>query len=102
MKTIGRCLAFAASALVAGTMADAGAGVFMEDMLTPLPPGAVRLSGGLAVPIAKSIDKWHKGNVPYHEFAAFFVKGRPKFALGERCYYIIGFIIISSNNLYPK
>ena len=48
-----------------------------------MPPGAVKLSGGLASPIAKSIAHWHKGNVPYHEFAAFFSKGRSKFALGE-------------------
>ena len=53
------------------------------DVFEPLPPGAVRLSGGLAEPIAKSIAHWHKGNVPYHEFAGFFRKGRPKFALGE-------------------
>ena len=53
------------------------------DVFEPLPPGAVRLSGGLAEPIARSIERWHKGNVPYHEFAEFFAKGRPKFALGE-------------------
>ena len=55
----------------------------VEDRMVPLPPGAVKLSGGLASPIAKSIAHWHKGNVPYHEFAAFFSKGRTKFALGE-------------------
>ena len=54
-----------------------------EDAMSPLPPGGVRLSGGLAEPIAKSIAHWHKGNVPYHEFAEFFRKGRAKFALGE-------------------
>ncbi len=53
------------------------------DALSPLPPGAVKLSGVLAEPIAKSISRWHKGNVPYHDFADFFGKGRPKFALGE-------------------
>ena len=53
------------------------------DVFEPLPPGAVKLSGGLAEPIAKSIEHWHKGNVPYHEFAKFFQGGRPKFALGE-------------------
>ena len=53
------------------------------DVFEPLPPGAVKLSGALAEPIAKSIARWHKGNVPYHEFAAFFRKGRPQFALGE-------------------
>ena len=35
------------------------------------------------MPIEKSIAHWHKGNVPYREFAEFFRKGRPKFALGE-------------------
>lgn len=55
----------------------------VTDVMSPLPPGAVRLSGGFSAPIAKSIAGWHKGNVPYHEFAAFFRDGRPKFALGE-------------------
>ena len=55
----------------------------IEDRMFPLPPGAVKLSGGLAEPIAKSLAHWHKGNVPYHAFAAFFSKGRTKFALGE-------------------
>ena len=53
------------------------------DVFEPLPPGAVRLSDGLAEPIARSIEHWHKGNVPYHEFAVFFDGKRPKFALGE-------------------
>ena len=53
------------------------------DVFEPLPPAAVQLSGGLAEPISKSIAHWHKGNVPYHEFAEFFRKGRPQFALGE-------------------
>lgn len=55
----------------------------VADVMSPLPPGAVKLTGGLAEPIAKSIDKWHKGDVPYHGFAEFFRRGRPKFALGE-------------------
>ena len=55
----------------------------VADVFEPLPPGAVRLSGTLAEPISKSIAHWHKGNVPYHEFAEFFRKGRPRFALGE-------------------
>ncbi len=65
---------------VAGTMLAADAS---EDALSPLPPGAVRLKGSLADPIARSIAHWHKGNVPYHEFAAFFRNGRSQFALGE-------------------
>ncbi len=55
----------------------------VRDVMEPLPPGAVTLTGGLEVPIEKSIAHWHKGNVPYREFAEFFRKGRPKFALGE-------------------
>ena len=55
----------------------------VRDVMAPLPAGAVRLSGGLAIPIEKSVANWHKGHVPYHEFAAFFKKGRPQFALGE-------------------
>ena len=65
-----------------GVSAGVAAGP-QEDKMTPLPPGALKLSGGLAEPVAKSIAHWHKGNVPYHEFAEFFRKGRPKFALGE-------------------
>ena len=67
------CVAVGMLALCAGA----------TDVLEPLPPGAVRLSGGLAAPIAKSIAHWHKGNVPYRAFADFFSQGRPKFALGE-------------------
>ena len=53
------------------------------DAFEPLPPGAVKLSGGLAEPIAKSVAHWHKGNVPYPAFVEFFRTGRPQFALGE-------------------
>ena len=78
-----RLYALAMMLCVGTALAGRGSGGFAEDNFKPLPPGAVKLSGGLAVPIAKSIDMWHKGNVPYHEFAGFFVKGRPRFALGE-------------------
>ena len=61
--------------------ATCGAGA--ADVLEPLPSGAVKLSGGLAEPIAKSLAHWHKGSVPYHAFAEFFRTGRPQFALGE-------------------
>lgn len=54
-----------------------------EDVMRPLAPGEVRLTGGLKAEIDRSISHWHKGNVPYHAFAEFFEKGRPKFALGE-------------------
>jgi len=72
-----KTVAIAAIAIVV----TCGAGA--TDVLEPLPPGAVKLSGGLAEPIAKSIAHWHKGKVPYHEFAGFFRKGRLQFALGE-------------------
>lgn len=68
-------------ATAAFACADVRAAV--KDVLTPLPAGCVKLSGGLAEPIARSIANWHKGNVPYHDFAAFFVKGVPQFAVGE-------------------
>ena len=76
------CGAFAACAVSASALAM-GAGFDGCDAMAPLPPGAVSLSGGLEVPIEKSIAHWHKGNVPYREFAEFFRRGRPKFALGE-------------------
>ena len=62
---------------------DVTCSMAVRDVMEPLPPGAVTLTGGLEVPIEKSIAHWHKGNVPYREFAEFFRKGRPKFALGE-------------------
>ena len=54
-----------------------------RDVLSPLPPGAVRLTGGLKADIDNSVVHWHKGKVPYHAFAEFFRRGRPQFALGE-------------------
>ena len=68
-------IAFAASASL---LAAAGA-----DVLSPLPPGAVSLRGGLDRVIRKSIDGWILGDVPYHDFSRFFREGRPKFATGE-------------------
>ena len=67
--------------VVVAVAATCGAGA--TDAFEPLPPGAVKLSGGLAEPIAKSLAHWHKGNVPYSAFAEFFRTGRPQFALGE-------------------
>ena len=61
-----------------------GAPVFAaRDVLSPLPPGAVKLTGGLKADVDNSIVHWHKGKVPYHAFAEFFRRGRPQFALGE-------------------
>ena len=54
-----------------------------RDVLSPLPPGAVKLTGGLKADVDNSIVHWHKGKVPYHAFAEFFRRGRPQFALGE-------------------
>ena len=68
---------------IGGAAVAAGAPFDERDAMAPLPAGAVRLSGGLEEPILRSIASWHKGKVPYHEFAEFFRKGRPKFALGE-------------------
>ena len=83
MRSVRSCAAVAILLCAGTARAGRGGCGFDEDRLAPLPPGAVKLSGGLDVPITKSIDRWHKGNVPYHEFAGFFVKGRPRFALGE-------------------
>ena len=61
-----------------------GAPVFAaRDVLSPLPPGAVKLTGGLKADVDNSIVHWHKGKVPYHAFAEFLRRGRPQFALGE-------------------
>ena len=77
MKTAVMMLCIGVAAVAAGASFDE------RDAMVPLPAGAVRLSGGLEEPILRSIASWHKGKVPYHEFAEFFRKGRPKFALGE-------------------
>ena len=53
------------------------------DVLTPLPPGALTLHGGLERPIRASINGWILGAVPYHEFSRVFREGRLKFAAGE-------------------
>lgn len=78
----GRWVLLCAAALAACPLA-AAAPTAVADVLAPLPPRAVALSGGLAEPIARSIAGWHKGNVPVRAFAEFFRTGRPKFALGE-------------------
>lgn len=53
------------------------------DVLTPLPPAALTLHGGLERPIRASINGWILGAVPYHEFSRVFREGRPQFAVGE-------------------
>ena len=54
-----------------------------EDVMWSLAPGAVRLRGGLEREIRLSQEGWILGDIPYHAFADFFRKGRPKFAIGE-------------------
>ena len=73
-------LKFQVCAVVAAGLASCFAA---EDVMKPLPSGAVKLTGGLKAEIDRSIANWHKGKVPYPAFAEFFEKGRPKFALGE-------------------
>ena len=51
--------------------------------MRPLPAGALRLRGTVDAAIGKSVENWTLGDVPYREFADFFRKGRPQFALGE-------------------
>ena len=55
----------------------------VADVLRPLPAGAVRLRGRLDEAIRKTINGWTLGNVPYRDFAKFFVSGKPKYATGE-------------------
>ena len=55
----------------------------VKDLLTPLPPNSIHLSGYLDDDIQKSITNWNKGAIPYTKFVDFFRNGRPQFALGE-------------------
>lgn len=55
----------------------------VNDVISPLPAGSVRLHGGLDNDIHNSLDHWNKGDLPYARFVDFFRKGRPQFALGE-------------------
>lgn len=55
----------------------------VQDVISPLPAGSVRLHGGLDGDIRNSIEHWSKGGLPYSRFVDFFRNGRPQFALGE-------------------
>jgi len=55
----------------------------VSDQLTPLPAGAVELSGYLGDPVESSIAHWNKGVVPYAGFVQMFRSGRGVFAEGE-------------------
>lgn len=55
----------------------------VQDVIYPLPAGAVKLEGFFENYIQHSIDHWNKGDLPYDQFADFFRNGRPQFALGE-------------------
>ena len=55
----------------------------MSGEMRPLPSGALKLKGPVDDAIGKSVSNWTLGKVPHHEFADFFRKGRPQFALGE-------------------
>jgi len=53
------------------------------NIIEPLPPKAVQLSGYLDHHIDNSIENWNKGVIPYDQLVDFFRNGRPQFALGE-------------------
>lgn len=55
----------------------------VQDAFTPLPPGAIQLTGVLENDIQNSIEHWNKGVVPYAKMVEFFRSGRTQFALGE-------------------
>ena len=55
----------------------------VEDVLRPLPPGAVTLTGGLEADLQRCIQHWQKEAVPYPQLVEFFRSGHPQFALGE-------------------
>lgn len=55
----------------------------VEDVLRPLPPGAVTLTGGLEADLQRCIQHWQKETVPYPQLVEFFRSGHPQFALGE-------------------
>jgi len=71
--------------LLAGGIASSCADGYtkVDDVITPLPSGAVKLSGYLEQDIQNSITHWNKGALPYSEFVEFFRSGRKQFALGE-------------------
>ena len=55
----------------------------VENVMEPLPSGAVTLSDYFENDIRKSVENWAKGVMPYDSVVEFFRTGRKQFALGE-------------------
>ena len=55
----------------------------VENVMEPLPSGAVILTDYFENDIRKSVENWAKGVMPYDSVVEFFRTGRKQFALGE-------------------
>lgn len=78
-KLLTVCLAtFASVAVMAQKPVTA-----IDDVITPLPAGNIKLIGYFDNDIQNSMQHWQKGVVPYAKFVDCFRHGRPRFALGE-------------------
>ena len=55
----------------------------VENVMEPLPSGAVTLTDYFENDIRKSVENWAKGVMPYDSVLEFFRTGRKQFALGE-------------------
>ena len=55
----------------------------VENVMEPLPSGAVTLTDYFENDIRKSVENWAKGVMPYDSIVEFFRTGRKQFALGE-------------------
>ena len=55
----------------------------VENVMEPLPSGAVALTDYFENDIRKSVENWAKGVMPYDSVVEFFRTGRKQFALGE-------------------
>ena len=55
----------------------------IQDVLTLLPPEAVRLQGGFEREMLRSMEQWNMRAVPYPALVQVFRTGRPQFAVGE-------------------
>lgn len=55
----------------------------VENVMEPLPSGAVTLTDYFENNIRKSVENWAKGVMPYDSVVEFFRTGRKQFALGE-------------------
>ena len=83
MKPVAFLCVLAATACFAAGLSPCGMTEPVPSAMRPLPPGSLRLHGVVDDAIRKSVENWTLGKVPYREFAEFFRKGRPQFALGE-------------------